>query len=204
MIRKHSTKGQSALELALLLPVLFLLFFGAVQIIIYIQSSTATQYAAFVAARSFQVYGDRTLGEIQYRKVASYPKTNTQQTAVEAAAEMVIFESLLWENARIHRNSSIDLFNRVYEDGNDVTYNATNFSSGGAVKVNLLCSNPGGCEDGQGVEVTYCAPFVFPGTEILFSKVGKENPCKVERFGKSYGGLALSKKVLLGREPLEK
>ncbi|MCB0271833.1 MAG: pilus assembly protein [Bdellovibrionales bacterium] len=197
--------GQSTLELALLLPVLFVLFFGSIQILIYIQSSTALQYAAFVSARSFQVYGDRKLGEIGYRKTSNHPKTNPEQTIAEASAEMVIFESLMWEQTRIERRSALDIFDRVYEDGNDLTYNASSSeNSGGAVRVNLHCSDPGGCENGSGVTVTYCAPFVFPGTEILFSLKQKEAPCRVERFGKSYQALGLSKTVLLGREPVEK
>jgi Flp pilus assembly protein TadG len=89
-LKKNS--GQGTTELALLLPVLFLMFFGAVQIIIFLQSSTMTQYASFVSARAFQVYGDRNLKSINYYKVASLPYTNDGQTIAEAAAESVIFE----------------------------------------------------------------------------------------------------------------
>lgn len=201
---KTFQSGQASLELALLLPLLFILFFGGIQVIIYIQSSSAVQYAAFSSARSFQVYGDRTLGDIGYRKLASHPKTNAEQTTAEATAEMIIFESLMWEQNRIDQRSSIDIFNRVYEDGNDVTYNqASSEASGGAVKVNLHCSNPGGCENGEGVTVTYCAPFVLPGTDFLFAQTESEYPCKMQRFGRDYNGVALSKSILLGREPLE-
>ncbi|MCB1196848.1 MAG: TadE/TadG family type IV pilus assembly protein [Bdellovibrionota bacterium] len=197
--------GQASLELALLFPLLFLLFFGGIQIIIYIQSATAVQYAAFSSARAFQVYGDRKLADIGYRKIASHPKTNADQTIAEAAAEMVIFESLMWEQSRIDQRSSLDIFNRVYEDGNDLSYNrGASYASGGAVKVNLHCAHPGGCENGEGVTVTYCMPFVFPGVDLFFAAREKEYPCKVQRFGRSYNGVALSKSIFLGREPLER
>lgn len=199
-----SKKAQSTLEFALLLPVLFTMFVGSIQILVYIQSSVATQYAAFISARSFQVHGDRTLGDIGYRKVASSPKTNNQQTIAEAAAEMVIFESLMWEQSRIDVRSSVDRLDRVYEDGNDMVYSGfQSQSSGGAVKVSLHCSNQNGCENGQGVTVSYCAPIVFPGARLLYAQAKREYPCTVSRAGRSYDGLMMSKTILMGREPME-
>ena len=97
--------GQGTTELALLLPILFLMFFGFVQVVIFLQSSTMTQYASFIAARSFQVYGDRNLKSINYYKVTSPPYTNEGQAIAEAAAESVMFESLMWEQRQciMHR-----------------------------------------------------------------------------------------------------
>jgi hypothetical protein len=198
-------RGQSTVEMALLFPILFLLFLGSAQLIIYIQSASATQYAAFVAARAFQVYGDRPLSDIGYRKTGSTPRTSSDQSIAEAAAEMVIFESLMWEQSQIELLSQNEIFDRVYVDGIDESYSTSpSNASGGSVKINFLCSEPGGCPNGQGVTVTYCAPFVFPGTDLLFAAAEKENPCTVQRYGKSYKGLALSyTNTDLGRQPVQ-
>jgi|GEM_PF-5751402 len=202
---RHKSQGQAAVELALLLPILFTLFFACVQVVVYIQSSAAVQYGGHVAARAFQVYGDQTLDAIDYRKVSSTsPETNSRQSIAEAAAEMAIFESLMWEQSRIKRDSSIDVMDRTYLDGNDLSYSdAPSTTSGGAVKVGLMCRNAGGCEGGQGVVVTYCAPFVLPGASILWDMAQKDYPCRATGTDKRYNGLALSYKVAYGRVPLE-
>ncbi|MEZ4704644.1 MAG: TadE/TadG family type IV pilus assembly protein [Bdellovibrionota bacterium] len=198
------TRGTSSIELALLLPILLLCFTAVVQIIIYIQSSTATQYAAFMAARSFQVYGNRTLKEIQYRKTQSYPYTHPDQTIVEASAEKRIFESLSWEQRRIRQADQKDFLLRAYFDGDDVSYNHPSaLGVGGAVRVNFLgCAQGAGCPAGAGVETTYCVPIVFPGLSEIFSLVKKEYPCKVQQMGISYDGIAITKTVRLERMPI--
>jgi hypothetical protein len=201
-LKKNS--GQGTTELALLLPVLFLMFFGAVQIIIFLQSSTMTQYASFVSARAFQVYGDRNLKSINYYKVASLPYTNDGQTIAEAAAESVIFESLMWEQRRVKVLDQVNYLNRVYEDGNNTTHSGGfSQSSTGVVQVNFLCPSASGCDQGSGVEVQYCMPIVFPGADYLFEAVKKDNPCMVTQNGRTYSGVAISSKTSFGREPVE-
>ncbi len=197
-------QGQGTTELALLLPVLFLMFFGAVQVIIYLQSSTATQYASFVAARAFQVYGDRDLKSIGYAKIASNPYTNEDQTIAEASAESILFESLLWEQQRIKVLDASNFFNRVYEDGNNVSYGgyATENASG-VVQVNFQCPSSG-CDTGTGVEVSYCMPIVFPGVDYLFEAAQQESPCKVTQSGRTFSGVMVTEKTEFGREPIEK
>ena len=201
--RKCYRQGQGTTELALLLPALAALFFGAVQVVIFLQSSTMTQYASFVSARAFQVYGDRTLEEINYQKLASAPFTNKDQTIAEAAAEAVIFESLLWEQRRIDVQDTINFLNRVYEDGNNVTYSGFPVeNTPGVVQVNFRCSSAG-CEDGTGVDVSYCMPIVFPGIEFFFEAVKEESPCETIQAGRSYSGVMITKRTEFGREPVE-
>ena len=202
--QKITSRGQGTTELALLLPVLFLMFFGAVQVIIFLQSSTMTQYAAFVSARAFQVYGDRNLQSINYHKVASPPYTNEGQTIAEAAAEAVIFESLMWEQRRVKVLDQVNYLNRVYEDGNN-TMHSGGFaqSSTGVVQVNFLCPSSQGCDQGSGVEVQYCMPIVFPGVDSFFEAVKGESPCTVTQNGRTYSGVAISHQTKFGREPVE-
>ena len=189
----------------MLLPILFGLFFAAVQVVIYMQSSTMTQYATFVAARAFQVYGDRNLKSINYRKVDNIPYTNEDQTIAEAAAESAIFESLLWEQHRIKVLDSVNYFNRVYQDGNNASYGGqASQSSTGTVQVNFLCPSANGCNDGTGVEVSYCMPIAFPGIDSFFAAVKKESPCKVTQNGRTYSGVMLTDSMEFGREPLDK
>lgn len=196
--------GQATTELALLLPILFCLFFGAVQVIIYLQSATMTQYASYVAARSFQVYGNRNLGSINYRKVASAPFTNESQTIAEAAAETVMFESLMWEQRRIKVLDQVNYLNRVYEDGNNELQGGQFAqTSTGVVQVKFVCDSSS-CDSGAGVEVQYCMPIAFPGISYLFEAVKGEDPCKVTQDGRTYSGVAISHATYFGREPTEK
>ncbi len=200
-----TVSGQGTTELALLLPILFLMFFGAVQVIIFLQSSTMTQYASFVAARSFQVYGDRNLKSIHYPKVSSPPYTNEGQTIAEASAEAVIFESLMWEHRRIKVLNNANYLERVYEDGNNISYNSKpSEQSSGVVHVNFLCGSSNGCDMGSGVEVQYCMPIVFPGVDYLFEAIKSKSPCTVTQNGRTYSGVAISQKTEFGREPVEK
>lgn len=192
-------------ELALVFPLLFLLFLSFTQIIIFLQSLTATEYAAFVAARSFQVYGDKTLGDIQYPHVTSSPFTNSQQTIAEAAAEKVIFESLVWENKRIKLQNTAEPLSRIYEDGNHATYHSNGGvgNAPGAVHVEFKgCAQGSACEGGLGVKVHYCLPIVFPFLETFFESSTKQWPCKGQALGRSYNGIAISREALLGRMPL--
>lgn len=193
------------LELALLLPIIVTIFLSFVQIIIYLQSSTVTQYAASAAARAYQVYGARTLETIHYRRTRGAPFTNSQQTIVEAAAEKIIFESLLWERRKISLDSGVASANaaislhRVYKDGNDLSINGgSDASSDGVVRVNLI-TNRSPFE--QGVRVTYCMPIVFPGLDTLFSLVKEKYPCHVHTLGSNYSGVAILREAYFGREP---
>jgi len=187
------------LELGMLFPILVALFLAILQIVIYLQSSTATQYAAFMAARAYQVYGDRTLGNIDYEHLRESPYTNREQTIAEAAAEKVIFESLLWEHRNIKVGTGPEsgegfFLDRYYHDGNDLLRNGTNATqSQGTVRVNLV--------DGQGAEVIYCMPIVFPSIDRLFTSAKKEWECENNRLGKGYKGIAISKSAQFGPEP---
>ena len=204
-MQRKKYKGVATVELALLTPILFVLFLALVQIIIYLQASTVTQYAAFISARAFQVYGDRKLKDIEYRRVRELPFTHKDQTIVEAAAEKIIFESLLWEQKRIKVDGNEDSLDRYYEDGIQHQYDGTGaYTNEGSVQVNLLgcSSSTSQCAEGQGVEVSYCLPIVFPGVSILFESSKKQWPCKGGRFGKDYSGLAITRKATFGREPM--
>lgn len=204
--RRTKSRGVATLELALLTPVLVLFSLGLVQLIIYLQSSTVTEYAAFAAARAFQVYGDRRLHEIDYPHVRELPFTNQDQTISEAAAEKVIFESLLWEHPNVVVDGGRFSLKRYYEDGIHHFYDDIGSStSEGAIHVNFIgCKGGHGCPDGSGgVEVIYCLPMVFPGVDVLFSSVKKKWPCKVTSFGKEYSGVAISKAESLGRMTME-
>jgi hypothetical protein len=188
-------------ELAMLAPLLAILFFGMVQLVVLFQSSLVTQYGAFVAARSFQVYGRRTLDTISYPNVRDQPYTNSSQTIAEAAAEKVIFESLLWEHHRIEvaGGEEENSLRRFYKDGNDTSLNnVSGDPSQGAVRVNFLENY--NTENEYGVEVTYCAPIRFPGTAIAFKASQKQQPCKNSR-GENYSGIPLVKKASFGIEP---
>lgn len=199
------SRGVATLELSLLVPILFVFCLGLVQLIIYLQSSTVTQYAGFVAARSFQVYGDATLKDIHYRRTRALPYTNPDQTIAEAAAEKVIFESLLWEQRRIAVDGDRHSLDRYYEDGNHALYRGVkNFSNPGTVHVDFkACDKGSGCPNGSGVEVYYCLPIVFPGVNKLFESSKKKWPCTGSSLGREYKGIAISAFTPLKRERLE-
>lgn len=199
------TGGVSTVEFALLVPLLFAAFAAIVQFVIYLQSSIVTNYASFAAARAFAVYGDRNLASIAYPYLRSEPFTNAQQTVAEAAAEKVVFESLLWEQRRLKVYGGQGSSERYYEDGNQAQYDGAGYAnSAGAVQVNFIGCGGESCETGTAVEVVYCMPIVFPGAKLFFSGAAREWPCKVSAFGRSYDGVAIAKKSYFPREPLEK
>ena len=172
------------LELGLLTPVLFLLFLSLVQIVIYLQSSTVTQYAAFQAARAYQVYGSRTLSDIQ-----TFSHIDGSQTIAEAAAEKVIFESLAWEHSKIEVKGEPYSLERSYKDGNDLSINGVSATpSEGTVRVNLVDDHTG-----QKAVVTYCMPIRVPGLEDMFHSLKEEYPCSNTRGSRSYSGIAIQK-----------
>jgi Flp pilus assembly protein TadG len=186
-------RGTATLELALLVPILFLLFAGVVQLVIFLESSIAAQYAAFTAARAYQVYGTRTLESIGSKRLRSAPLTNAEQTIAEAAAEKVIFESLGWEYRNLEVAGGAYSFERAYRDGNDLSVNhVSSAPATGSVLLNVLA--------GQGVEVTYCMPIWSP-VGGLFDRVRKEAPCSPSRPGKSFHGVAITKAAGFGVEP---
>lgn len=202
---RHTKRGVAATEFALVFPLIVLTFLAFVELIIFIQSSIVTELAAFQAARSFQVYGDRRLSEINYPHLRAAPFTNGQQTIAEATAERVIIESLMWEHVpKLEVEGDALSTQRYYKDGNDLSYDTPNAaSSSGSVQVNLLGCRGGNCDGASGLEVTYCAPIVFPGAAILFAQAKENYPCKgLARQGKQYAGIAITRRALLGREPL--
>lgn len=197
-------RGASTVELALLVPVLFICFSGLIQLVIYLQSLVVVNYAAFAAGRAFHVYGDRPLESISYPHVRNEPWTHSQQTIAEAAAEKVIFESLLWEQRRIEVDGDHRSMRRYYEDGEQTLYDGSRSdSSFGAVQINFKgCQRQAGCPQGTEVEILYCMPIVFLGADMLFSRALKEWPCQVSAFGKSYRGVGLVRSSFFKREPL--
>jgi hypothetical protein len=206
----RTIRGAVLTELALLVPVILILFLGLVQIVIYVQSRTVVQYAAFAAARAFQVYGNRTLGSIGYPHVRGGGFTDEEQTIAEAAAEKVIFEGLLWEHRRVSFTSvaqegagKLLVLDRVYKDGDQATYGNGAPLSDGAVSVDFTgCANEKQCGEGAtGVTVRYCLPIVFPGIDFLFTAAKKEHPCQGAKDGGNYRGIMIAYNVPLAREP---
>ena len=109
----------------------------------------------------------------------------------------------MWENKRIQVNGNLNSLDRVYKDGKHSQYDGSNFAnSGGAVSINFLSCGSKECQSGKGVQVHYCLPIVFPGAKVLFEQSLKNYPCKGTALGRSYQGIAISRKALLGREPL--
>jgi hypothetical protein len=70
--------------------------------------------------------------------------------------------------------------------------------------VNFLgCANPGNCDNGTGLEITYCLPIVFPGIDFLFTTAKANNPCEVTSTTRNYRGIGIKYQVLLPREPVQ-
>ena len=70
MIANH--QGQTILEVALLFPFFMFLVFGFIYLSWFLTEAEVTRYAAFMAARSYQVYGGQSLssGKKIYQSVA--------------------------------------------------------------------------------------------------------------------------------------
>ncbi|MCI5073190.1 pilus assembly protein [bacterium] len=204
MKKTKANKGASVVEFALLMPIIFLLFLAFTEVIIFFQSASVTELAAFSAARSFQVYGDRDLASINYRHGQSAPYTHNQQSIAEASAEKIIFESLMWEHAKIKLDAPELLSNqRSYYDGDHVQYDGSSLSNtDGSVGINFIGCRGQDCAQGTGVKVYYCLPIIFPGAEILFSGALKKYPCKGQGMGRTYQGIAIQRQAYLGREPV--
>src|SRR5690349_23912663 len=91
--------GVTALETALLMPFIFIFLLYAIQIGFILLSHQITQYAAFMSARSYLVYGEKNLGEINYKYTSNQLGsgsgtglyTNDNQSIAEATAEKIIF-----------------------------------------------------------------------------------------------------------------
>jgi hypothetical protein len=185
--------GSGSVEFAFLFPILTVLLLGIVQLMIFIQSAIATQYAAYLAARAYQVYGTRKLEEIKYKHVESEPYTNPGQSIAEAAAEKVLFESLRWEQRKIKVIGDNKNLDRVYKDGNDLSQSGiSENSTEGSVRLSAM---------GDGVRVTYCVPIFAPGLSKLFALAVKNYPCKNTRGGFGNVGLMVTREARFGREP---
>ena len=204
MKKTKANKGASVVEFALLMPIIFLLFLAFTEVIIFFQSASVTELAAFSAARSFQVYGDRDLASINYSNNQSAPYTHDQQSIAEASAEKIIFESLMWEHAKIKLDAPEILSNeRSYYDGIHAQYDGSSLSStDGSVGINFIGCRGQDCAQGTGVKVYYCLPIIFPGAKILFSGALKQYPCKGQGIGRTYQGIAIQRQAYLGREPV--
>jgi hypothetical protein len=160
-----------------------------------------TQYAAFMAARSFQVYGQKTLGTIAFPytaeklSVGSGGKmlTHNRQTAAEAVAERIIFESLPWEYHRIQvADQRANYLARLYEDGAD-TIKGVNPQ---AVQIDFA-EHPSEPRL-RGVNITYCMPLIVPGL-ALFSEADNHGPCPQQ--SDALPTMAIEQAFYLGREP---
>ena len=203
---EKNNSGISSVEFALLVPISFGLFLSFIQLIIYLLSLISVEYAAFSAARSFRVYGDRTLGEIRTVNLRSEPYTNGNQVIAEAAAEKILFESLLWENKKIQAGNPDSPFGRTYSDGNQHFYQGSNVqSSSGNVYVEFIgCQKGANCASGTGVKVHYCLPIIFPSIDKVFSGVKESWPCTGKALGREFSGIAISKRIDLGRTRQER
>jgi hypothetical protein len=62
---QSSRRGQSIFEFALILPFYFFLFFFFIQLSFYLTEAHLGRYAAFMAARSYQVYGRQDESDLQ-------------------------------------------------------------------------------------------------------------------------------------------
>lgn len=207
----RGSSGVSSLETALLLPFMVLFILYAMQIAFVFVSHQIAQYAAFMAARSYQVYGAKTLDAIQYRYTASRLgvgnagglMTDGTQTIAEAAAEKIIFESLPWEHERITVVNDEDWYmERVYEDGPDENTSV----NGGGVRVDFVTDPVTGKL--PGVKLTYCMPVLFPGLTQFFNGWESPNPCANLRARGDRSSLTatltsvpIQQTFFLGREP---
>jgi len=212
---QSSRLGVASLETALLIPFIFLFMLFAMQLGLILLSHQVTQYAAFMAARSHQVYGNKTLGAIKYPNSAESLNfgsqgdllTNDAQTTAEATAERILFESLPWEHDRITVTQGGDsIFKRLYRDGNDTEDSVNN----GSVRVTF--TNDPQFHSLAGVRVTYCMPVLFAGLDKFFSgnfssEDGEANPCSNTRGNNSLEStrgistIPISQAFFLGREP---
>jgi hypothetical protein len=212
---KHRQRGATALETALLIPFLFLFILYGLQIGFIFLSHQVTQYAAYMAARSYMVYGESGLSAIDYPYSAQGLGvgdeggllTSDRQSIAEAAAEKIIFESLPWEHTRIVVTDTNDWYmKRLYRDGVD----ASNSVNNGAVRVDFG-TDPAFHSFG-GLRLTYCMPVLFPGLETFFtgnfsSLEDNANPCDNLRspsssgFGDKVAAIPIQHAFYLGREP---
>ena len=214
--RCASARGVGSLETALLMPfiVLFLLF--TLQIAFYLLSAQATQYASYMAARSYMVYGDSSLADIQYQNTSTAMGfgnaggllTDDSQTIVETVAERIVFESLPWERHRIIVVSDDEWYTkRVYLDGNDGQNSASNNGAVRADNVNRQVQVNSKTYQIEGVKVTYCMPTLFPGLVEFFTAIAPDdepNTCLDLRpvgSEKPPPGVPISFESYLGREP---
>lgn len=136
--------GVTMVETAMLLPWLFIFLFGITELTLYLYSSNVVHYAAFMAARSYVVHGDKTVSDIKYPYGSASFKS---KTVSEATAEKIIFESLPWEHKRINSPNDSSLIGRSYFDAPDDI---------GAVKLTMESI------DGKAqAKLIYCLPIHF-------------------------------------------
>ena len=209
--KKRCQQGVTSLEVALLLPFIFILLLFCFQVAFILVGYNITQYAAFMAARSHMVYGQARLGEITYPYTASSLGvgsnggllTDSQQSIAEAVAEKIIFETLPWEHHRITVANEADWYmERLYSDGIDegTTVNR------GSVRIEFG-THPYLPSGFPGVRVTYCMPSLFPAIDKFVTALGPENElksCRVSRSESGSGeppGIPISYGYYLGREP---
>ena len=142
LVKRES--GVTTVETALILPWLFIIIFGITELTLYLYSRNVVHYAAYMAARSYIVLGERSLESIDH----TYGSTLYRSKSVaEVTAERIIFESLPWENKRITSHDDVNPVSRSYFDTR---------GAGGAVSVEL--SKSGGFGRAK---VTYCMPIHF-------------------------------------------
>ncbi len=203
-----TTRGVTSLEMALLMPFVFLFLLFALQIAFIVVSHQLTQYAAYMAARSYLVYGPATLQTIDYPYTAAKLGsgggagllTRGSQSVAEATAEKILFESLPWEHHRITVTDENDWYmRRLYADGIDGGGASLNR---GAVRVQFGTDPV--LHNVPGVELTYCMPVLFTGLDRFFSLWQSPNPCEQIRsigLEKPARGIPIQYAYYLGREP---
>ncbi len=82
--RNTHQKGQTLLELTLILPVLFLFIYFFIDMCLYMIEHDVAKYAAFTASRSYQVYGN---AKMENEEALVYKEAGKQ--VVELATPMI-------------------------------------------------------------------------------------------------------------------
>jgi hypothetical protein len=172
--------GVTMVETAMLLPWMFVIILGIIQLTLYLYTRNVVDYAAFMAARSAVVWENSTLEAFHYG-------FNESQSVAIATARKIIFESLPWEHKRIALSGSSA--KRSYDDLD---------SNAGAV---LMPKNKS--EGGvRKIELVYCMPIIF-NIEKYFMVERSFGRCLNTRGadGKTYRGLEIKSKVELLENP---
>jgi hypothetical protein len=177
---RERESGVTMVETAMLLPWMFVIILGIIQLTLYLYTRNVVDYAAFMAARSAVVWGNSTL------ETFHYGFGNESQSVAIATARKIIFESLPWEHKRIDLSGSNAKRSYYDLDSNAGAVQLKNKSEGGVRKIELV----------------YCMPIIF-NIEKYFMEERTFGRCLNTRGadGKTYRGLEIKSKVELLENP---